>query len=64
MKKKELKNIAKKLAKLEVQLANSIDEDEIILLKREIMGVSGKAETIEDMMLIDEMVREILDGEA
>lgn len=60
MKQKELKNLAKKIAKLEIQMNNSTDEDEIELIANEMMALTGRVHSFEELDLLDEMVQEIL----
>ena len=60
MKNKELKNLAKKIAKAEYTIQTSSDKQEIKKAQEEIIELSGHAMSLEDMMIIDEMVQEIL----
>lgn len=60
MKQKELKNLAKKIAKLEIQMNNSTDEDEIELIANEMMVLTGRVHSFEELDLLDEMIQEIL----
>lgn len=62
MKKKELKNLAQKIAKAERIIQTSDDKQAIRKAEQEIMELSGRAETIEDMVIIDEMVQDILEN--
>ena len=62
MNKKELKNIAKKLAKLEKQVMNCSDSKERNKIQMEIMTLCGKVDNLEDITIIDEMVSEILEN--
>ena len=61
MKKKELKNLAQKIAKAEMIVQTSDDPKVISKAELEIMDLSGRVDTIEDMVIIDEMVQEILE---
>ena len=61
MKKKELKNLAQKIAKAERIIQTSDDPKMIARAEQEIMELSGHAKTIEDMVIIDEMVQDILE---
>ena len=61
MKKKELKNLAQKIAKAEMIVQTSDDPKAISKAELEIMDLSGRVDTIEDMVIIDEMVQEILE---
>lgn len=60
MKRKELKNLAQKIAKQEQILQNSNDSKEIAKAQSEIMKLSGCVESMDDMIIIDEIVQEIL----
>lgn len=60
MKQKELKNLAKKIAKLEIQMNNSTDEDEVELIANEMMVLTGRVHSFEELDLLDEMIQEIL----
>lgn len=60
MKQKELKNLAKKIAKYEQIIQNSTDEDEVYKAEQAIMAISGSVHSLEDMMIIDELVQDLL----
>ena len=60
MKKKELKNLAKKIANAEYIIQTSSDEKEIKRAQMEIMTLSGHVNSLEDIEIIDEMVQEFL----
>ena len=60
MKKKELKNLAKKIADAEYIIQNSDDAKAVAKAQDTILELSGKAMSLEDMMIIDELVQEIL----
>ena len=60
MKRKELKNIAKKIAKAELIIQTSDDAKAIARAQQEILELAGQAESIDDMTIIDEMVQELL----
>ena len=61
MKTKELKNIAKQIAKQELIIRNSADAKETRKAQDAIMDLSGRVEKLEDMVAIDEFVQEILE---
>lgn len=61
MKTKELKNIAKQIAKQELIIRNSANAKEIRKAQDAIMDLSGRVEKLEDMVAIDEFVQEILE---
>jgi hypothetical protein len=60
MKQKELKNLAKKIVKLELELQNCDDSFKRAQLEKEIMELSGKVTNINDMIAIDDLVQEYL----
>ena len=60
MKKKELKNLAQKIAKYEKIIQSSADKAEVKKAEEEIMRLSGHVDNLEDMMMIDEMIQDIL----
>ena len=64
MKQKELKNLAKKIAKQERILANSDDPNEIEAAQAEIMRLSKQIHDFQDLDLIDEMVQEMLKADS
>lgn len=61
MKTKELKNIAKKIAKYEWIIQNSDDSKAVADAQRQIMMLSGSVDKIEDMVAIDEFVQDYLE---
>ena len=63
MKRKERKNLARKIAKCELIIQNSSDAKEVAKAQDEIMRLSGCAMSLEDMMEIDVLVQEILEKE-
>jgi hypothetical protein len=60
MKRKELKNLAKKIADAEYIIQNSDDAKAVAKAQDTIIELSGKAMSLEDMMIIDEMVQDLL----
>ncbi len=60
MKMKELKNFAKKIAQFEKIIQKSEDKDAVRKAEKEIMKLSGQVKSLEDMIIIDELVQEIL----
>lgn len=61
MKRKEIKNIAKKIAKLELIIQNSTNQQEKEKAEQEIMNISCNVGNLLDLELIDEAVQEILE---
>ena len=60
MKAKELKNIAKQIAKYELIIQTSDDKKTVRDAQMQIMELSGRVEKLEDMVAIDEYVQEFL----
>lgn len=60
MKRKEIRNLATKIAKYEKIIQNSNDKEAIKQAENEIMKVSSSVHSLEDMMAIDELVVEVL----
>ena len=61
MKKKELKNLAQKIAKAELIIQTSDDPKAVKRAEQEIMSLSGQVDNLEDMVIIDELVQDLLD---
>ena len=60
MKRKELKELANKIAKCEYVIQTSSDNKAIRKAQDEIMQLSGRVDSLEDITTIDEMVQDIL----
>lgn len=60
MKRKELKNLAKKIAQAEHIIQTSDNQDEIQQAQMEIMTLSSHVDSLDDITIIDEMVQELL----
>ena len=60
MNKKELKNIAKKIAAAELILSQSEDKEEMRKAEDAIFKLSGKVTSLTDIAIIDELVQDIL----
>ena len=60
MKRKELKNLAKKIAQAEHIIQTSDNQDEIQRAQMEIMTLSSHVDSLDDITIIDEMVKELL----
>ncbi len=61
MKRKEIKNIAKKISKLELIIQKSTNQQEKEKAEQEIMNISCNVGNLTDLELIDEAVQEILE---
>ncbi|MBR4974643.1 MAG: hypothetical protein IKY60_03550 [Bacteroidales bacterium] len=62
MKKKELKNLASKIAKYEKIIQSTQDAKEKRKAEEEIMKLSSSISNVEDMLQIDELVQDILEN--
>ena len=60
MKRKELKNLAEKIAKQEYIIQTSNDNAAIQAAQEEIMRISSRVHDFQDIDLIDEMVQDLL----
>ena len=60
MKRKELKNLAKKIAQAEHIIQTSNNQDEIQRAQMEVMNLSSHVDSLDDITIIDEMVQELL----
>lgn len=60
MKKKELKNLATKIAKLEKELQTTSELSKKQEIELEIMKLTGCVSSIDDISQLDDMVMEIL----
>lgn len=60
MKRKELKKLAEKIAKAEYIIQNTTDLKEKSKAEAEIMELSGKVSSLEEMTIIDELVQDLL----
>ena len=61
MKNKERKELAEKIAKLELLIQSSDDPKIRSQSEQDIMKITNKVKNFEDIMIIDEMVMDILD---
>ena len=61
MKKKELKNLARKITDAELIIQTSNDEVAIKNAENEIIKLSGSVSSVLDMMALDEMVQKFLE---
>ena len=61
MKRKELKNIAKKIAEQELIIQSNTDKSIINNAEKEIVRLSSGILYLEDMVAIDELITEILE---
>lgn len=60
MKAKELKKLAQQIAKFEQIIEANQDEKAVKNAKNQIMTLSGKIQSLDDMAQLDEMIQDIL----
>lgn len=60
MKKKELKELATKIAKCEYVIQTSSDKQKVMRAQDEVMALCGRVDSIEDITAIDEIAQDIL----
>ena len=60
MKKKELKNLAKRIAGLEVAMRTASPEETSAIMA-EMMALSGKVANFDELEALDEMIQDILE---
>lgn len=61
MNKKEIKNLAKQIARAELTIQNSTDQKERTYAMDTIIALSSKLSSLEEMERVDEMVQKILE---
>ena len=61
MNEKEIKNLAKQIAKAELTIQNSTDQKERKYAMDMIIALSSKLSSLEEMERVDEMVQKILE---
>ena len=61
MNKKEIKNLAKQIAKAELTIQNSTNQKERKYAMDMIIALSSKLSSLEEMERVDEMVQKILE---
>ena len=62
MKQKELKNLAKKIAKHEKIIQTTQDPAERKRAENEIIKLSSSVHSFEDMVILDELIQDILEN--
>ena len=61
MKRKELKNLASKMAKCEMVIQSSTDPKAVKEAQEEVMRLSKCVDSIDDIIILDEMIQDILE---
>lgn len=59
MKRKELKNFAKKIIQAEAIIRENEDKESVRKAKEEIINISNKL-SVDDMLLLDELIQELI----
>lgn len=62
MKKKEIASLAKRIAKAEKIIQEDADSQAVYEAKNTVMDLMERINDSEDMLMLDEMVQEILNG--
>lgn len=60
MKRKELKNLAKKIAEAETIVQTSTDTEAVNQAKNHIFELSSKVENLDEIFLLDELIQDFL----
>ena len=60
MKLKELKNLAKKIAQQEKAYQNATNTEERMKAEEEIMRLTSKVDSFDDLILLDELIQDLL----
>ena len=60
MKRKELRALARKIAKAEQKLSKANDSKEIKQIQQEIMSLSAQVDSLDDIIRLDEFIQDIL----
>ena len=64
MKRKELKNLAKKIAKLEKTVQSNSDKEATKKAQDELLHLCGQVTNLTDMLELDELVQEYIENES
>lgn len=60
MKRKELKNLAEKIAKLELIIQSSNNKEEIEKAQEGILKLAHRVSSLEDMIILDDLIQELI----
>ena len=58
MKRKELKNLAQKIAQAEINRSKAVNEEERASAERIIFGLTSRIHSMNDMLLLDDYIQE------
>lgn len=64
MKRKELKNLAKKIAKLEKAVQSNSDQEATKKAQDELLHLCGQVTNLTDMLELDELIQEYIENES
>ena len=61
MKQKELKNFAKQIVEAEKIIKANEDKQKIYQAQQKVMDITNRLDSLDDILLLDELVQEIMD---
>ncbi len=61
MKQKELKNFAKQIVEAEKIIKANEDKQKVYQAQQKVMDITNRLDSLDDILLLDELVQEIMD---
>lgn len=61
MKQKELKNFAKQIVEAEKIIKANKDKQKVYQAQQKVMDITNRLDSLDDILLLDELVQEIMD---
>lgn len=61
MKRKELKNFAKQIVEAEKIIKANEDKQKVYQAQQKVMDITNRLDSLDDILLLDELVQEIMD---
>lgn len=61
MKQKELKNFAKQIVEAEKIIEANEDKQKVYQAQQKVMDITNRLDSLDDILLLDELVQEIMD---
>ena len=61
MKQKELKNFAKQIVEAEKIIKANEDKQKVYQAQQKVMDITNRIDSLDDILLLDELVQEIMD---
>lgn len=61
MKRKELKNFAKQIVEAEKIIEANEDKQKVYQAQQKVMDITNRLDSLDDILLLDELVQEIMD---